>query len=273
MNPHSTEFYYSAIKNAFPGAWDIRAPRIPGTVCPVFFCDTPSGAKVCRFSEQKIISRNRHVSDLLTMRNVPVPHSYVHVYIDTWFESYEYCPAPTFFECIKSGMTDTQIFDIYKQATNIQRQISDISPTCFKPDNYKHMYEVFAATQKMRVHPTLAQAYGAVHKLFSYTDNMRLLHNDLNSKNILVDSSNQIVRLLDMDSVALCNESFSVMMTLLTYPLDNNLEYMEYYEDTMGRKINRSAIINGLKILNAIRKPQVALNRLLWHGYNEPPGR
>ena len=106
------------------------------------------------------------------------------------------------------------------------------------------MYEVFAATQKMRVHPTLAQAYGAVHKLFSYTDNMRLLHNDLNSKNILVDSSNQIVRLLDMDSVALCNESFSVMMTLRTYPLDNNLEYMEYYEDTMGRKINRSAIIN-----------------------------
>ena len=136
-----------------------------------------------------------------------------------------------------------------------------------------HMHEIFAATQKMRVHPALAQAYGAIHKLFSNNGNVRVLHNDLNSKNILVNTNKQVARLIDLDAVALCNESFSVMMTLRTYPLTNHLEYMEYYEDIMGRKINRSAITNGLKILDTIRKPQVALNRLLWHGYNTPPGR
>lgn len=273
MPPHSKEFYHAAIKNAFSDAWDVRKPIVPGGVSPVFLCDTPSGTKVCRFSEYEIVFRNRHVSDILNLYNIPAPHARVHTYLDTWFELYNYCPAPTLFEHIKAGMTDAEIFDIYKQATNIQRQISDISPAHFKSSKYKYMHEIFVATQKMRVHPLLAQAYGAIHKLFSYTDEMRLLHNDLNSKNILVDNNKKIACLIDLDAVALCNESFSVMMTLRTYPLGNNLEYMEYYEDTMGRKINRSAIINGLKILNAIRKPQVALNRLLWHGYNTTPGR
>ena len=135
------------------------------------------------------------------------------------------------------------------------------------------MHEIFVATQKMRIHPTLARAYGAIHKLFSNNGDLRVLHNDLNNKNILVDDNKHVVRLIDLDAVALCNESFSVMMTLRTYPLTNNLEYMEYYEDTMGRRINRSAITKGLQILDAIRKPQVALNRLLWRGYNTAPGR
>ena len=48
---------------------------------------------------------------------------------------------------------------------------------------------------------------------------------------------------------------------------------MDYYEDTMQRRINRRAIMGGLRFLNAIREPPVALNRLLWHGYNTPPSR
>ena len=128
-------------------------------------------------------------------------------------------------------------------------------------------------TKKMRVHPMLARTYRAVHRLFSDGGDIRVLHNDLYDKNILVNAQAKVERIIDLDAVALCNESFSVMMTLRTYPLTNNLEYMEYYEDTMGRKINRSAITKGLQILDAIRKPQVALNRLLWRGYNTAPGR
>lgn len=45
---------------------------------------------------------------------------------------------------------------------------------------------------------------------------------------------------------------------------------MDYYEYTMQRRINRRAIMGGLRFLNAIREPQVALNRLLWHGYSAP---
>lgn len=48
---------------------------------------------------------------------------------------------------------------------------------------------------------------------------------------------------------------------------------MDYYEGTMQRRINRRAIMGGLRFLNAIRAPQVALNRLLWHGYSAPLSR
>ena len=81
-----------------------------------------------------------------------------------------------------------------------------------------------------------------------------MLHNDIYDKNMLVDGTHGLARLIDLDAVALCNESFSVMMTLRMYPLANHCEYMDYYEDTMQRKINREAIMTGLKILNTIRK-------------------
>lgn len=48
---------------------------------------------------------------------------------------------------------------------------------------------------------------------------------------------------------------------------------MDYYEGTMQCRINRRAIMGGLRFLNAIREPQVALNRLLWHEYSAPLSR
>ncbi len=273
MKLHSDAFYHSAIKNAFPNSWNLRTPHVPGGVSPVFMCDTPCGTYVCRFSDYDIVFRNHRASNLLALHDIPTPRTTIHAYLDSWFESYEYCPSPTFFERAEKSMSDAEIFDIYKQATDIQRQISDIPPADFKPERGKYMHEIFTTTQKMRVHPILAHTYGFVHRMFSNNGTMRIFHNDLNSKNILVDDNLCVSRLIDLDAIALCNESFSVLMTLRTYPLNNYDEYMDYYEDTMQRRINRRAIMGGLRFLNAIREPQVALNRLLWHGYNTPPGR
>lgn len=273
MKPHSDAFYTAAIKNAFPDAWDVRTPAVPGGVSPVFLCDTQSGIKVCRFSDYNMILRNHYVGNLLNLYNIPVPNTRVHAYLDTRFESYDYCPASTLYEQIQGGMPANKIFDVYKQATDIQRKIADIAPAHFHPPYHGHMYDVFAITQKMRVSPMLAYMYGCTHRLFSGRGEIRVLHNDIYDKNMLVDDAGKLVRMIDLDSIALCNESFSVMMTLRVYPLENHCEYIEYYEDTMQRKINRKAIMTGLKLLNAIRKPQVALNRLLWCGHNAPPSR
>ena len=51
------------------------------------------------------------------------------------------------FKQTEQSMSDTEIFDIYKQATNIQRQISDIPPAYFKPERGKYMHEIFTTTQ------------------------------------------------------------------------------------------------------------------------------
>lgn len=271
MKLHTDEFYYSAIKNAFPNSWNIRVPAVAGLVSPVFICDTPTGPKVCRFSEYDIVFRNRYVSNLLTLNDIPVPRTDIRAYMDSWFEVYDYCPSQTLYERVNAGMTDTEIFNTYKRVIDIQRQISDISPIDFRPGRCKHMSEVFFVTQCMRLPTILSQLYTSVHKLFSTRGKMYVLHNDLNSRNVLVDDNGHVSRLIDLDAVALCNESFSVLMSLRMYPLDNCAQYLDYYEDTMGRKLNRSAILDGLKIMSAIRARQIALNRLLWRGYNPPP--
>ena len=125
----------------------------------------------------------------------------------------------------------------------------------------------------MRLPPALANTYGAVHRLFSQSGQMRLMHNDIQVQNMLVDEKLNVTRLIDLDSVALCNESFSVLTMMRVYPLKNHDELMDCYEDTMQRKINRRAIMTGLQILQSIRAPQLKLNQMLWRGYNPPPQR
>ncbi len=273
MKLHSDEFYHAAIKNTFPDSWGVRKPDIPGTVSPVFLCDTLSGTHVCRFSEPELVFHNKVVSDLLTIYEIPVPQTQIHAYLDSWFETYEWCPAPTLYEWIQAGMSDRAIFKTYQHAINTQNKISQIPIDEFKPRTHRYASEVFVTTQKMRVQPALANVYGFVHKAFADRGQMRLLHNDLYEKNILVNCDKKLAGLIDLDSVSLCNESFSVLLTLQEYPLDNYSEFMDYYEDTTGRAIKRRAIMHGLKLLQKIRKAQLKLNQKMWRGYNPPNQR
>ena len=119
-----------------------------GGVCPVFLCDTPAGTKVCRFNDHEIIFRNRYVSELLALNDIPAPQTTVHAYFDCRFETYDYCPTPTLYEQIQSGMINTDVFEAYKQITEIQRRISEIPCEYFKPHKCRHMYEIFTANQK-----------------------------------------------------------------------------------------------------------------------------
>lgn len=273
MQLHSEDFYKAAIKSAFPNSWAIRHPNIAGGVSPVFLVNTPDGTQVCKFSEYALNFHNRTTSEILTLADVPVPLTTVHAYFNAWFESYAYCHDKTLHEHITYGATDAQIFRAYQQAIDIQKKITQIEPIKFNPKFCKYASDVFVTTQKMRLNSVLANTYGIVHKLFSQSGKMRLMHNDLQAKNILVDEKMNVTRLIDLDSVALCNESFSVLTMLRVYPLKNYSELMDYYEDTMERKLNRRTIMAGLHILNAIRAPQLKLNQMLWRGYNPPPQR
>lgn len=273
MSSYSDDFYRAAITTAYPGAVNVRKPVVSGGVSPVFLCDTKTNTVVCRFSKPEIIFHNNDVSNLLKTYSVPVPTTSVHSFLDVWFESYSYCPSATLHERIAAGMPNKDIFDVYKQAIDVQHKISGIPVSLFSPQYGRHMSEVFTATQAMRVCDPLAKLYGATHRLFSDRGEMRLLHNDIYSKNMLVCDDGKLDCLIDLDAVALCNESFSVLLALRMYPLNNYREYMDCYEDTMRRKLNRVAIENGLKILKAIRGPQLMLNKMFWRGYNKPAGR
>lgn len=254
MSNHSDEFYTSAIKTVFPTSWDVRRPNVCGVTYPVFLADTPNGTVVCKFNNTDILFKNHKVSNLAQLYDIPVPRTRVRAYLDTWFETYTYCPDKTLYERIKANATDAQIFNAYKQIIDIQNRISQIGTDEFKADKARFMSDVFAIQHHNRF-GKISYAYSMLHPMFSRTGTMRLLHNDLNPKNILADNNCQVSRLIDLDGIALCNDSFSVLMMFRTYPLNNHNEIMDYYEDTTERLLNRRTIMSGLKILRRIRKP------------------
>ena len=268
MKIYSDEFYYSVIRTVFPGTKTVRKPNLSGMVSPVYICVTDDGTIVCRFSEPDLLFYNHEIGNVLNANNVPVPKTSIHFCRGCWFESYEYCPDLTLYEHMQCGMSNEAVFDVYKQVINTQRMISEIQSKDFSVEYNRRMSGVFAINQKMRLHPLLAKTYAAIYTRFANCGAMRLLHNDIHNRNILVSSDGNLSRLIDLDAIALCNESFSVLQTLRLYPLSNHAEFIDCYEDAMKRTVNRPAIMFGLKALNSIRVPQVRLNQMLWRGYN-----
>ncbi|MBQ5699710.1 MAG: hypothetical protein IIV74_00235 [Alphaproteobacteria bacterium] len=268
MKIYSDEFYYSVIRTVFPGTKSVQKPNVLGMVSPVFICVTDDGTIVCRFSEPDLLFYNNKIGNTLNANNVPVPKTSVHFCRGCWFESYEYCPDLTLYEHMQCGMSNEAVFDVYKQSINIQRAISEILSKDFSVEYKRRMSGVFAINQKMRLHPLLAKTYAAIYTRFANCGTMQSLHNDIHSRNMLVSNEGNLSCLIDLDAIALCNESFSVLQTLRLYPLSNHMEFIECYEDTMKRTVNRSAIMFGLKALDSIRVPQVRLNQMLWRGYN-----
>ena len=123
MKKHSEDFYKAAIKTTLKNTWDIRYPEVQGSVYPVFLADTPNGTTVCRFNDADIVFKNHKVSNLLRIYDIPAPQTRVRAYMDTWFETYDYCPDKTLYEYINAGASRKQIFGAYKQTIDLQNQI------------------------------------------------------------------------------------------------------------------------------------------------------
>lgn len=267
MQRHTEDFYHSAIKVTFPNSWDIRKPVICGAHSPVFLVDTPDGTQVCKFNDPELIFHNRTAGNLMTQHNIPIPQTAVHAYMDAWFETYPYCPDKTLQEYIdKAKITREQIFEVYKQAIDIQNQISQIPAIEFRPQTGKYFSDVFKTAMRWNMRRVMADTYAMVAKHMSEYGESRLLHNDIHAKNILVDDKFNVSRLIDLDAIAVCNDDFSVLQTFLSYPLDNYDEYMDYYEKTMGRKLNRGVIMGTLRFLRLIRAQRRKLDALFWKG-------
>ena len=241
MISRSLDFYHAAIKNAFPDAACIRRPDVPGMIVPIFFADVLKKTIVCRFSLPEIIFKNKIASDLLCDYGIPVPQTRVHAYVGTWFESYEYCTDKTLYEHIKLGLSDDKVFKAYIGAFKIQNKISKISANEFCPEKYREHIDMLRATTKIR--GGLSKLYNDILFNASACSPLRLLHNDIHSKNILYSPETDGVRLIDLDAVSLGNENFMMLTTLYRYPLKNGLDLVSAYEDITGRNMSKHRLV------------------------------
>lgn len=253
MKKRTENFYIDAIQSVYPESWFIRHPDIVGFVGKVYLVETPDGTVVCKFNDKDLIVRNYQVSQLLQTKNLSVPHTQIHAFADVFFESYKYHSGKTLYEHMQDDMTPSQIFDVYKQSMAIQSEISKIDPKKINIDWGKYAYETFVRCKEIRDSYAILRIFGIMHKILSTHGDLKLFHNDIQPKNILLDNNLNLSSIIDLDTVALCNESFSVLKTLFLYPLNNYSEYMDCYEDTVKRKLNRNAIMQGLKIAQQLR--------------------
>ncbi len=261
MQKYPQTFYIDAIRSVYPQAKNIRQPDVIGRVGTVLLAETDEGTTVCKFNDMNIIQHNYKISQLLRQLDVSVPKIKTHMFCDAFFETYKYCPDKTLHEFIQQGISKKQIFDIYKQTMYAQKEISEIPHKKLDLGWGKYAYEIFTYN-KMQIAPKITtKIKGCLYRMFSTKGQQVLSHNDIQPKNLLVNNDMQLTALIDLDSVALCNENFSVLQTLYAYPSDNYVEYIECYQDITKHKLNQRAILTGLGILQQLRKCKHAIQR------------
>ncbi len=254
MKKYSTDFYHTAIKSYYPTATNIRLPVVSGSIADVFLADVAPGKTfVYKFNDTPIIRRNHELCEQLNLRNIPIPRTTTHAYMQTSFEVYPYCPDKTLCEHMDAGITNNQIFDVYCDVIRAQKQISEIKLNEVSLDNMTHFRKILMKNIQRASRSPITRTNAILQANMSRTGTQLLLHNDINPKNILANDEYRFSKLIDMDAIAFCNEDYSVMRMLQFYPLGNTDELLDFYEDTMQRTLHRTLIYKALNTLNALR--------------------
>lgn len=262
MIKHSTIFYHSAIKNLYPDARNIRTPLVAGMTSPVFLADTNVETVVFKFNDCDMIQRNHTISQILRIADVPAPYTQTHRYLDACFETYQYCPDRTVFEHINANIVPSKLFHIFSNAMRVQYQMTKIDVSGLNLGTKKYFSDVLLSNLRNKLCTTKILPYWLFVRTMSRGGPQYLIHNDLHSKNMLATADGDLSRIIDLDAVAVGNETFATIMVLRHYPLANADELMEYYEDISHHKLNRPAISAALNLIRTLRGPSA-----LCHGY------
>lgn len=266
INRHSNDFFRAAIKSLHPGAWDIRVPPVPGNDAHVFFADTPNGTFVYKFNSREIIMRNRVVSNVLRLYDIPAPVSTAHAYMKTYFESYPYCPAKTLYEHMSNGISDEKIFNVYRAIVKIQYKLSQIDPREFTLTRDRYFSQIYRTNIRRHLWTPVADACAYLVFALSRYGRQRFFHNDLHPKNILVSDDGHLVQILDLDAVAMSNVHFSMIKMLQSYPLDNGDALIDEYEFLAQRRMSRAAITAGTQFMRFASIRRKKLDRPIQRG-------
>lgn len=207
------------------------------------------------------LARNAWVARILNDHDIPAPRTSIHGQGNVWFESYSYCPDKTLYEHIALSNSDVCVFTAFQNLLSLEHKMSQIDVNEFRPAHYRHFYEMHKANMKNLFNPSLATFYSTFTYLLSQYGTLRLFHNDLHAKNVLISNDNNISHILDLDAVALSNENFCLTMLLRHYPgpKSDYKHLLNFYEELVRRKVNRRVILGTLKILVKIRQQRIRL--------------
>ncbi|MCL1902737.1 MAG: hypothetical protein FWG18_03895 [Alphaproteobacteria bacterium] len=222
---------------------NIRTPKIPGNTNPVFIVNALSQSFIFKFGDRNMIMKNNTVSKIFETASIPAPKTFMHKYNEQYSEVYTYSPNKTLFERINENMPYDKVKDVFQDALKYMHKMSELDEYCLDSHEHKYYYKVAGSN--------VAQNSGRIHSGFIQTlvylltiGKKRLYHCDATPKNILVTPDDKFHSFIDLDSVALSNDTFalSAMFTKYAQQGYDISELMDYFENLAKRKIRRRRI-------------------------------
>lgn len=217
--------FVKAIKNNFPGVYDITEPNVLGINSNILIAHTPKKKIVCKFDKESVCRHDRYVSEKLRKNDICVPNIKIANYDGLFFTTYEYNPNKTLAEWIKLGLPRDLIFSIYCDAMDVVYKISNVNIP-----NQKMSYDMFNSHQDF-----------IANKIFDMP--MKLYHNDLHAGNILLGPRWEFAGLLDMASVSMTTLNTFLASVAVKYPCycseTDFWGLVKHWEKISGQSIER----------------------------------
>ena len=211
-----------AIKQIYKNAESISGVNIAGYIHDVYIVKDSGQKYICRFSDKITAQYDLHISKLLLSNNICVPNISVHKFQDLYFETYNFISGKTFHERIIEGISDESKDRIYKQLFNLSVKISKIPYRPIKSPNES----VWLKCLRSLFHTINAH------------EKRTLCHFDLHTKNVILDNNDNVMALIDLDSINLYKPTFafvSMMAHAKRHGYQSN-ELIKEYEKTIKKK-------------------------------------
>ncbi|MDL2295354.1 hypothetical protein LJC18_00875 [Lachnospiraceae bacterium OttesenSCG-928-E19] len=249
MSKKNEQFYRNAIEATRPDVYIIKTPKITGMNLNTFVVETNEGLLIYKANKIEIIQKNLRVNYLMDCLNIPVAKTRTVRAKGQSFEVYPYSTDKTLFEHIQNGMPETMIKNAFKDMASYLAFMSELNKSDMGDLPYKSCAQIINSDISARKNPMVgAMCYGAVSLL--NIGNQRIMHFGMTPKNVLVNDKGQITRVLDIDSVGICNETFALSGLISEY---QNLgfdpsEILASYEEIAKRPISKRKVIRQTKL-------------------------
>lgn len=221
---------------------------------------------IYKISDPETSFRNLMLAQILRARNIPVPDSKIFISSGIYFERYEMIPGTTLSGAILNDcLTYDEIKQILYDTLVYDKKISETTPNIQKFSHQLILHERRKPHNTKEFGKLLAKIHYIINKQQTTYGNVALHHADLNPSNILLDNNNKVTALLDLDSLALCDEYMMLSQMLLYWPTISTDLIVDIYESVFEQKLNKRHLETLMRFRTVKSHAASVLRKILTH--------
>lgn len=205
----------------------------------LFMVEQFNNTYIYKISDPKTSFRNLMLAQALLKNGVPVPDSKVFVGNNQYFETYKMTQGSPLSVAFQE--LDIPSYTMELILYNVLECDKKISETVINNKNILEQLVLHTRRTKHNIDEFgkgLATIYGTINKRLTTYGNITLHHADLNPSNILLHPNLRFKSLLDLDSIALCDEYTMLAQILLSWPNVSIKTIVEIYNSVFNKDIN-----------------------------------